>query len=804
MFQKWTSFSKAGDEEVPLTEGSETCLAVAAVVWLFRGKLHPTMADKEIHNKCFLEVMKNEGRMLMRSFMFTTANVVIAWASLISSESVLAQGPETVHPSPVNSDSQDLDKPSTLGDIVVTAQKRTERLQNVPVAVTAISGQGLVAANITETKALSAVVPSLNFTTAAAFAQPFIRGVGSRGNTAFDEQIVPIYVDGVYQIGMTGGLFKLNSIERVEVLRGPQGTLFGRNAVGGAINIITRDPGRDASGEAMIGYGRFNEFRGEFYASAPLSDTLAFNISLMRNRDDGYARDVFRGTDEATSSTTSIRSKLLWQPDGAFKAKLSGFYVRAQDSTGLAAFPLDGNAAARRVDPNVFLGSGYKQAESFTPYGKTENYGGSLDMEYEADGVTLTSQSSYYYFWSQFNLDTDSTASTVPGFLTNTSFIGTDQHHVFTQEVRAASKGDGPFQWLIGGFYFLDRLKNPYPLYRSFPGPVVDVSGSAHAKSFALFGEVEYHFNPRLSVKVGLRYSKDIRSASTFDHNLNTELSSGKHSWDDISPRVTLDYEIAPRQKVYFTYSEAYKSGTILQPTFTVSRAFYNIVDPEKLRAFEIGYKGDLSSNFRANVAAYYYDYKDVQVVGQGNLPSGAIFSFLQNAAKEKIYGVDADLTYAPTADWTIGLAAAWVHARYARFPNATIQVRRPDGLGNLSVTRDVSGNRIQRTPDFTLSANSSYTLPTDVFGGRVRLSGNVFYSTGWYFDLIEKIGTGDYVDLNARVSWTSADDRYTFALWGSNLANSHRLLAVSQSGPGDRASLVRPISYGAELHYRF
>jgi Outer membrane receptor proteins, mostly Fe transport len=738
--------------------------------------------------------------------MFTTANVVIAWVSLISSDSVLAQAPETAHSSTANSGSPDLENSSALGDIVVTAQKRAERLQNVPVAVTAVSGQGLVAANITETKALSSVVPSLNFTTSAAFAQPFIRGVGSRGNTAFDEQIVPMYVDGVYQIGMTAGLFKLNSIERIEVLRGPQGTLFGRNAVGGAINVVTRDPSRDASGEVMLGYGRFNEMRGELYATGPLSDTLSANISLMRHRDDGYARDVFRGTKEQYSSTTSFRSKLLWQPNDSFQAKLTAFYLSSQDNSGVTSFPLDGNAAAPRVDPTVFLGSGYKIANSFSPYAKSKSYGGSIDVEYEIDGVTFTSLSSYYRFRSEFNLDTDATASTVPGFLTNTSFTGRDVHDVYTQELRAASNGDGPLQWLIGGFLFRDKLKNPHPFYRSFgpTGPSVDVEGDALARSFALFGEAKYNFTPEFSVKVGVRYSKDIRSASTFDFLANAGLASGKHSWHDISPRVTLDYEIAPRQKVYFTYSEAYKSGTILQPTFTVSTGFYNIVDPEKLRSFEIGYKGDITNNFRANVAAYYYDYKDVQVVGQGLLPSGSIFSFLQNAAKEEIYGVDADLTYAPAVDWTVGLAAAWVHARYASFPNATINVRRDDGLGNRSVTRDVSGNRIQRTPDFTISANSGYTLPYDVFGGRLRLSGNVFYSTGWYFDLIETIGTGDYVDVNARASWTSANDRYTIALWGSNLTNSNRLLAVSQSGPGDRAGLVRPISYGAEIRYRF
>jgi len=693
------------------------------------------------------------------------------------------------------------DSSTGLADIVVTAQKRTERLQDVPVAVTAVSGQNLVNANITESKALSAVVPSLNFTQAASFAQPFIRGVGSRGNTAGDEQIVPIYVDGVYQIGMTAGFFKLNSIDRIEVLRGPQGTLFGRNAVGGAINILTRDPSSNASAEVGLGYGRFNEIKGDLYATGPLTDNLSANISMMRHQDDGYSRDILRGTKEAKSHTTSIRGKLLWEPIADLTAKLTGFFVEAADSTGVASFPLNGDTAARRADPTVLLGRGYKLSNSFSPKADTKTYGGSLDLDYQTGDVTLSSLTSYAYFTSDFMTDNDATASIVASPLANSRFQGVDKHYTFTHEVRAASSGEGPFNWLIGGFLFRDLLKNPAGFYRNVPG--LEVTNRGVTKSFAIFGEAEYNLTPALAIKVGLRYSKDSRSANTFDFLANKRAKADK-SWDDISPRLTIDYEIAQDQKIYFTYSEAFKSGLIVEPVTTSSLNFISIVDPEKLRSYEIGYKGDLSRRFRANVAAYYYDYKNVQVTGQGILPSGAIFSFLQNAAKEEIYGVDADFTYAPSSDLTMGLAMAWVHGRYKKFTNASVQIPRPDGMGNMAATVDVSGGQIIRTPKFTAGYNMSWTVPTEVFNGKLRLSGNLLYNSGWYFDVNERVSTGDYVDINARITWTSPDDRYTFAVWGSNLANSHRLQSVSESGGGDRASLVRPISYGAEVRFKF
>ncbi|HET9630131.1 MAG TPA: TonB-dependent receptor [Novosphingobium sp.] len=689
-----------------------------------------------------------------------------------------------------------------LQDIIVTAQKREERLQSVPVAVTAVTGQALANANITDTKSLSTIVPSLNFTQSASFVQPFIRGVGSRGNTAGDEQIVPIYVDGVYQVGMTNGFFKLNSIDRIEVLRGPQGTLFGRNAVGGAINIVTRDPSSTPAVEAGIGYGRFAEFKGDIYLSGPLSNNLSANLSAMRIQDNGYMRDALRNTPEGKSSTTAVRAKLLWQPTDNMTAKLTGYYLKSADAAGVAQFPLNGNTAARRDDPTVYLGSGYLISNSFSPFADTEAYGSSVDLNYDAGAVKISSLSSIAYFTSHFATDNDATASTVAGSRTNSKFEAIDRKWTLTQELRAASNGEGAFHWLAGVFLLRDMMREP--LYANTPGSAV-VSRSVN-KSYAIFGEAEYEFTEHFAIKAGLRYSHDHRWTNSLDvFTVPNKRVIAEGSWSDWSPRVTLTYTIDPRQKIYATYSEAYKSGMITSPIATISLGYVNQVDPEKLRSYEIGYKGDLTSNFRANIAAYYYDYKNVQVTALINspLPPFPVISVLQNAAKQKMYGVDADFTYVPSSDLTLGLSFAWTHARYKDFTNASVNVPRPDGKGNIGTTLDVSGLKVQRTPTLTIGANATYTVPQEVFGGKLRLNANGLYNSGWYFDVFQRVGTGEYVDLNARASWTSADERYTFSIWGSNLANNHRLQAVSENTNVDRASLVRPISYGAELRVK-
>jgi len=467
----------------------------------------------------------------------------------------------------------------------------------------------------------------------------------------------------------------------------------------------------------------------------------------------------------------------------------------------VASFPYNGSTAARRVDPTVILGKNYALSNSFSPYADSKTYGASAEWNYDAGSATLSSLSSYAYFRSQFSTDNDATASTNPSPLANSSFVGTDQHYTFTQELRAASNGEGPFHWLVGGFYLHDLLKNPAGGFFAVPG--LSVSNRGTTESFALFGEAQYDFTSNLAVKAGLRYSKDIRSVNTHDILLNKTIADKRH-WDDVSPRVTIDYKIANNQRIYFTYSQAFKSGLIIEPILTSSINFVNIVDPEKLKSYEIGFKGDLTSNFRANVAAFYYDYKNVQVTGQANLPSGAIFSFLQNVAKERIYGIDADFTYVPTRDLTLGLGFSWVHARYINFPNASVQVPRPDGLGNMGATVNAAGGHVQRTPTLTVGFNSSYTLPAQVFGGSLRLSSNLAYSSGWNFDIIGRVKTGKYADLNGRIVWTSADSHYSLALWGSNLTNNHRLLAVAESAGADRVSRVRPISYGVETRFKF
>jgi len=690
---------------------------------------------------------------------------------------------------------------SGLEEIVVTAQKRSERLQDVPVAVTALTSAKLQVSGITDTKSLSVVTPALNFGQTSAFAQPYIRGVGSRGNTPGDEQVVPIYIDGVYQVGLTAGLFKLNSVERIEVLKGPQGTLFGRNALGGAINIVTRAPSFTPKMELGGGYGSFAEVKGDVYATGGLSDTVAASISLAGSHDHGYAKDIFADHRASRASSKDARGKILWKPADAFEATLGAHYTRTRDNTGNSDYVFGGSTAARARNPNVLITSGYTLARDVQSDATTRSWGTDLTAIYSHPGFTVTSISSYNKFRSRFISDNDAT----PVFIS--AFEAKQSYKTFTQELRAASDGDGPLKWIFGGYYFHDNID--VPLFANYPTSFS--AATQKTRAIALFGEVGYDITSKLSILGGLRYSHERRRMNSINL-VNNQTFADSISFNDLSPRATLRYSINDKQQLYATYSTGFKAGIFVIP---VPGATIQKVDPEKLKSYEIGYKGDMTSWARLNVAGYYYNYTDVQVasfVQIGVSPTGVPITaaLLQNAATVRIYGGEAELSLAPTRDWSIDLSAAYSHATYKDYKNAAVSVPIvnasgvPTLTGNRTVFLDVSGNQVLRAPKFTAGINTTYTLPTPVFGGSLRGNLTAYYSSGYPFDVIGRIETGSYETVNARLTWLSPSEQFQLSAWVTNLTDDDHIISVSESAVADRATRTRPRSFGVDFRLYF
>ncbi|WP_164975545.1 TonB-dependent receptor [Sphingobium fluviale] len=353
-----------------------------------------------------------------------------------------------------------------LQDIVVTAQRREQRLQDVPVAVTAFSGATLQASGIENVKDLAHVDPSLNFGQVVGVYLPFLRGIGNpAGGNLGNESSVPVYIDDMYYTRLSTAYLAINSIERVEVLKGPQGTLFGRNSSGGAIQMFTKDPGRDTEVSGSLGYANYDRLSGQLYVSAPIGDTLAWNLSVAgTDQRDGWGKSLSAGHDIFTEKFATIRSKLLWEPSDATRVKLTGFYAYTKGDIGMVNDRHSGTYASSAnvvapgyPNPPVRLPSladvpgknFYNTRNDLPQFNREEGYGATLRVDQELGFADLVSITGFRYSEGTIRLDAD---------ITGQSLLHGDLNHEdrqFSQEFQLKSKRGSSIEWILGTYLLI-------------------------------------------------------------------------------------------------------------------------------------------------------------------------------------------------------------------------------------------------------------------------------------------------------------------------------------------------------------
>lgn len=712
---------------------------------------------------------------LLSGVSFGAAVLMASSASAQSAPSPQDETPETTAQSS-----------TALDEIIVTAQRRSERLQDVPAAISAFGGEQLDNAGVVNTRDLATVTPSLSFTLNSYAPQAAIRGIGTRGVNPGDEQVVPIYLDGVYQPFVVGALFELSNIERIEVLRGPQGTLLGRNATGGAINIITDAPQAGFSGNAAIGYGSFNERSANLYVTGG-TDVVAGSLSLDYIQDDGYVYDLTNQRDFGSLDSFTARAKLQITPDEFTTVTLAATFADRYDDSSIANFALNGNSIARQGRPTLTYATGnYESSQDpgFAPRLTTDQKGLSATIVREFDAFTITSISGYQENRLSYDADVDMTPA--PAFN-----LKSDQYdESFNQELFIASAGDGPFNWVAGLFYFNNSAgQDP----RNLNGGLIFTD--THAEAWAAYVQGSYDFTDALTLTVGGRYSSDTKDAQARNGTNTQILPYVEETWDSFNPSASLDYAVNDQTKVYLRYATAFKSGVFNATGFAA-----NPVDPEQVKSWEIGIKSDPAPWIRTNFAAFTTQYDNIQIFARSPDPNNASV-ILQNAATAEIKGVEGDVTLRPAPGLNVIVSASYLDAKYDEFPLAQSFVARPGG-GNTAIIIDASGNRLTRVPEFTGSFSVDYTVPA--FGGEVTASGNLYYNGGFSWGVDDRLVQHAYTTVNAQLSWTPADGRYKVALWGRNLTDSDHLLTVSSSVLGDQGAYSRPRTFGIRLSADF
>jgi len=633
----------------------------------------------------------------MSAYTNTRIRLAVIFSSMITAifcvaSPTLAQDATTSASAPA-----DAQAPGTLQEVIVTAEKRAENVQSVPLAITAITGAQLQAANIENMTDLKVEIPSLTFFEyAAGQARYYIRGIGNNLDSGSVDEDVGVFVDGVYmgRPSMTNTDFM--DLERVEVLRGPQGTLFGRNVVGGAISFTTRQPTADTRYAGDLSYGNYNEIDARALASGAISDNLFGSISLATSSHDGYGVNTTASTGATFNPTNAtpgavnvnrtapqdvgdtqfngVRATLRFVPSDSLDIQLHADGSRRRGSgtwaiiwrggplAGLGEFGEQSHPWSAAHYPDVGIGNVY-------------NRGLSVDVNWQTSLGTFTSISAYRSV--NYITRLDECVANIPDVLDPANVVGdlgncyfeptyTEYNYQLSQEFRLASPANQPFRWIVGayGFYAHDYWSVVADWAFAFgflsgQGAYGDPDQTSTTHSYALFGNMSYDLMSNLTVQAGVRLSRDEKSSagSTFGNPFSGPwtnggvpypfgvgyVSSGQGTWDAVTPMATLDYQFIPDKYVYVLVSRGFKSGgfpTEQQDLQSENRP----VAPEFAWNYEIGTKLEWQQRARLNLTAFYINYTNLQVNGLLVLgPGQGPQSVLLNAGKTSSKGVESE-----------------------------------------------------------------------------------------------------------------------------------------------------------------
>ena len=689
-----------------------------------------------------------------------------------------------------------------IGDIVVTAQKRSENLQNVPIAITAITADKLASASITSTANLQAVTPAITFSDVNGFLEPRVRGIGSSSAGAAVENSVATYIDGVYIASAPGSLLDLTSVERVEVLKGPQGTLFGRNATGGLIQVITRDPSFTAGGQADVGYGNYDTFRTDGYVTGPITSNLAADLSVSASHQGiGYGRNLTNGhyTDQTVKSIAA-RSKLLWKPTDTTTLHLSLDFsqVYGSDPTiaGLSGTPNINNRDAAG-NPIVLYHDPHDTYANNDADHRLLTGGASLRIDQRLGGYTLSSITAYRR--ASFGQAFDADAGPKPAIYER--FTQLDRQ--ITQEVQLASPTTGVFTWIAGFYYYdLDSDFDPFTLYTGVPNPVQANSSFRNLlnnHSIAGYAQGTLQLGAATSLTGGFRYTEETRSqqATTVATVASgtqaiTTVPYEQFTQDTPTWRVSLDHKFGPSILGYISYNRGFKSGGYNSSVPTAPAYL-----PEKLDAYEVGAKTSLfDRRLRLNGAFFYYDYSNIQV----NTYLGSL-GVIYNGAKAKDYGLDLDFDLAILPGLVLSGGTDVIHDRFTSFPAA--QIARLQANGTYAVSAgSATGNRLPFAPDATFNIGLDYKF--DLAGGHADLFVNDLYNSGFYTQADNVLSQGSYHLLNLSATWRPAGDRFFVKAFMNNALDRDIKEYFAIANGGASVSYQAPRTFGGEIGVKF
>ena len=713
-----------------------------------------------------------------------------------------------------------------LAEIVVTAQKRVERLQDVPLAVNVATDAQLKDAGIVNLEALGTVVPGLNITTPTTGAfVPSIRGISTVLNAS--ENPTALYLDGVLLPDQRDGFQDLYDVNQITVLKGPQGTLFGRNATAGVIQVTTRAPSFTTNGFASVGYGSYNTVRANAYVTGPITDKLAVSLSgSYTGQGDGWGRSLITGRDvDRLLHDETIRGKVLIKPAADTSITIIGDYNNRADvgqvfqqlpGTTYSTRGVTGVAPAGTIPPAIIpyctTPSRYDSCSSFPESEKRQGGGVSAQLDHDFNFAKLVLISSFRRGEGNYLFDV---LQVNPTYVTSfTSLLNKD----FTEELQLISPSGGRFQWTFGTFYINSQTSDdPFRTDITPGSPLAPVpkaftsiisSATEKVESVAPYAQADYKITPSTTLTLGGRFTYERRElfgsqqivfaglrgfTVTQPAATPNEITANVPTW-----RIALSHKLAPDTLIYASYNRGFKSGG-----FNLSSPTVAPFSPEKLDDWEAGFKSELfDRKLTFNVNGFYYDYKNIQVLYFPAGGLGAARATVGNAAAATLYGVDVDFLARPTSELTLNGGLEVLDAHFDRYDNAVLNTPATDGFGGIvQVNGSGAGDRIPLAQKFvgTLAA----TYKRDLGPVKLTLNTTASYEGDYYLD-VNFARQKPYVLLNGSFTVASPSDRVSLRLTVSNALDKGYITRVIDSVNYAKATYGAPMIIMATAGVRF
>ena len=697
---------------------------------------------------------------------------------------------------------------AVLEEVTVTAQRRTENLQDVPIAVSAFNADMIRDADLHTLEDVATRVPSLTLSPFAP-GQSIIalRGVSSNDDGAGTDNSVAVFLDDVYIGGLAAVAFDLFDLETVEILRGPQGTLFGKNAIGGAINVRSIKPNLDQfDGRAELTLGNFEQIDVRAFATGPFNDNLAGKITFSSRQNEGYVDNAFLNKKQKDENVQSLRGQLLYSSDNNFEGLFSVEFMN-DDTEDMGRIPVTGASA-------IFDALGGNRDTTFNPYDGDSDRSAiqlSARLSWGFDRGELISITGWREFESDWNMDSVGVPLAIGPFIDVGINDDIDEDvDAFSQEFRWVSDLGGNLNF-VAGLFFLQENTHRIETFRigetvngNFSNEFgTDVSDQDNeTTSYAAFGQLTWDVSDAWTINVGARFTaeeKDIDNISTpggFGIINDVFVGSASESWTDFSPKLSVDYRATDSVLLYGSVAKGFKSGGF--PAAPARAQDFQAIEPEEATSYELGVKADVfEDRLRVNASAFFMDYTDLQIQRFGvdaGAPAGSfgVFQTL-NAGDAEVQGLELEATWLVTESFTLSGSLSKTDSEFVN----TILI---DAQGN---PIDISGQELTRAPDSKYSIAAEYER--EVTNGSVRLRLDQRYTSFNRQDIFADTSNqpGFHV-MDARASWMSANENWEVALWGKNLQDEEYISHAYIVGPGVIVVFGDPRTYGITLTRNF